>query len=448
MCGMHFLRAMRHDKTFGFGASRFHGHCFNRCNLRDTNRLRQLRHADRGGRNRLDRDCMCGCLYGCLHSRYRLNGFSHNGCEITAVIGFIRRIRVKHTGLSPFAVSITVVFRGVSSLIGRHAFFFTITASTTTTPTTATALFAFTRRAGLIGLQCVSVAVLLRFLARQGVVRQFRHHRFALRQRFDGGFRLRLPAFAPFRTFAPFTALTAIGGFSTFRCAFATVLTRFTRLAHFARLAGFTSFSSLTRFATFACFTRLAAFTSTTRFTRLAGFTGFARFTRFLWFPFLAARLTTTRRARCAWRSASSGGSAITRSSTTTAITVPVTPCARTLWPFATRRTCRCGRCDRRGSRFHFGLDAKQVLQPADKPACRRSHYRSRRDRSRNNLHRRARRRRCRRNALDHCFLLRLDFFGALAVTRFGFQLVRRFFGHFPGGARFRAAYRRDAGVP
>jgi hypothetical protein len=351
---MNFMRPMLHDKAFRFGAFRFHRCSFNRrsrLNRRNTNRLWQLGHADRGGRNRLDHGYVRRCLRRCVSSRFRLDRFSSRR-EIAAFID----IRIEHARLSAFGFGVAFAFRNIGGLIGRHAFFIAITASTTTTTTATTTLFTFTCCARLIGLQRFGSAVLLRFLTRLSVFRQLRHYRFALRQRFDGGFRLWLAAFASFGAIPTLPTLTAIGSFSTFRCAF-TVLARFTRfpwLAHFTLLAGFTAFTSLTRLATFACFTRFAAFTSTTRFARLACF---------LRFPFFTTRVLTatgrTRRARCG---RCRSRCAIARSSTTTTIAVPVTTLARTLRTFATRRACRRGRCDRRGRRLNFRLDAEQIL--------------------------------------------------------------------------------------
>src|ERR1700688_4414898 len=224
---MNFMRSMLHDKTFGFGAFRFHRCSFNRRsrlnrrNLRNTNRLRQLGHADRGGRNRLDHGDVRRCLRGYVSSRYSLDRFSIK-CEIAAYI----YIRIEYAGLSAFAVGVAFAFRNIGGLIGRHAFFIAITASTTTTTTATTTLFTFTRCAGLIGLQRFGSAVLLRFLTRLSVFRQLRHDRFALRQRFDGGFRLWLAAFASFGAIPTLPTLTTIGSFGTFRRAF-TVLARF-----------------------------------------------------------------------------------------------------------------------------------------------------------------------------------------------------------------------------
>ncbi|WP_241484873.1 hypothetical protein, partial [Caballeronia zhejiangensis] len=157
-------------------------------------------------------------------------------------------------------------------MIHRHAVFFAL-ATTATTPTaTATTLFAVTcgRRVG-----CRIDAGHLR--VRIGLRRfdDFRRHRFALRQRLDGGFRLRLATLAAFRALGSFSAVATLGAFATIRtlaafrtfgcfrtrCAFRVAVARFTRFACLACLA---------RLARLACFACLARFTSLTRLADFA----------------------------------------------------------------------------------------------------------------------------------------------------------------------------------
>jgi hypothetical protein len=240
-------------------------------------------------------------------------------------------------------------------MVDRHAFLIAIPTSTPATPPTTATLFTFPRRARLIGRHVFDGA----FLRRHPRLRVFRHvrrDRFALRQRFDGGFRLRFAtAFAAFTTLATFSAFA-----------------RFTRLAGFARLPHFAGFTRLTRFANLTSFTRLAGIT---RFTRLPGFTAFTTRTRFACFtsslaalarfPFLATSGRTCGRARRRGGTAHRG--AVTRrgAATTIAAAIPAgSAVARAFRTGTLRRTRRSRSDDGRRSRLRFRLGAEQVLEP------------------------------------------------------------------------------------
>ena len=256
-------------------------------------------------------------------------------------------------------------------MVHTDAFIFALATSATTAPATATAFFTVTRRGCLVGL-CRIDARQLRFR-----LRVFVHigcNGFALVQRLDGGFLLRLLALTALR---PFATLLAFRGFRTLRALDATFLTPLDAFATFAALARFTGFARLTGLTRFAEFTRFPSLARLAAFTRFASFTSPACVTRF---AFLAtAALTATRAAGCTVRGRRR---AIARRSTATAIAIAIA--ARTLaalraFTAFARGPCRRRRFDGRGRRLHFRLHAEQVFQPADESARGRCHGNRRR---------------------------------------------------------------------